>query len=294
LFVDTIASRTHRQRRNTTMPSERPRIMGILNVTPDSFSDGGLHAETDAAITHGLRLWREGADILDIGGESTRPGSLAVPPEEQLRRVLPVIRGLRERLPGEIALSIDTTSAVVARAALDAGAEWINDTSAGLDDPDMLELAAERSAPMVLMHRQGQPRTMQHKPSYLDVVAEVRDHLGERAEAARAAGLAPEHIWLDPGIGFGKTKEHNLSLLAALGELVALGYPVLLGASRKRFLGIICGLETPSALAPATCATTTLGVMAGARVFRVHDVAANRQALEVAWAIRRARVQSAD
>ncbi|MBN2887214.1 MAG: dihydropteroate synthase [Chromatiaceae bacterium] len=267
------------------MLNERPRIMGILNVTPDSFSDGGLHAETDAAIAHGLRLWHEGADILDIGGESTRPGSLAVPPEEQLRRVLPVICGLRERLPKNILLSIDTTSATVARAALDAGADWINDTSAGLDAPEMLALAAEYSSPIVLMHRQGRPRTMQHNPHYIDVVSEVRDHLGERAEAARTAGLTAEQIWLDPGIGFGKSKEHNLSLLAALDRLVNLGYPVLLGASRKRFLGMICGLDTPSELAPATCATTTLGVMAGARVFRVHDVAANRQALEVAWAI---------
>lgn len=269
------------------MLNEHPRIMGILNVTPDSFSDGGLYAETDAAIAHGLRLWREGADILDIGGESTRPGSLAVPPEEQLRRVLPVIRGLRERLPRNILLSIDTTSATVARAALDAGADWINDTSAGLDDPEMLALAAEYSCPIVLMHRQGRPLTMQHNPHYVDVVSEVRDHLGERAEAARTAGLTSEQIWLDPGIGFGKSKEHNLSLLAALDRLVNLGYPVLLGTSRKRFLGMICGLDTPSELAPATCATTTLGVMAGVRMFRVHDVAANRQALEVAWAIRR-------
>jgi len=261
--------------------------MGILNVTPDSFSDGGRHLDPDAAVAHGLRMLDEGADILDIGGESTRPGSDPVPPEEQQRRVLDVIRRLRERLPASVPLSIDTTWASVARAALASGADWINDTSAGLDDPDMLPLAAELQVPIVLMHRRGVPRTMQDAPQYRDVVAEVRDHLAARAEAALAAGVRPEAILLDPGIGFGKTLEHNLALMANLGSLVELGFPIVLGASRKRFLGALCKDVPPEQRLAATCATTALGVMQGVSIFRVHDVAANRQAADVAWAVLR-------
>ncbi|NEV60906.1 dihydropteroate synthase [Thiorhodococcus minor] len=266
-----------------------PQVMGILNLTPDSFSDGGLYTDPEQAVRHALAMLAEGADILDIGGESTRPGSKSVSPQEQELRVLPVIRRLRERIPVSTPISIDTTSARVARAALDAGASWINDTSAGLDDGEMLPLAAERGAPIVLMHRLGVPATMQEAPSYDDVVAEVCDHLTERAQAALAAGIAADRILLDPGIGFGKLAAHNLALLGALDRIVAIGFQVLLGTSRKRFMGAICGGVEPAALMPATCATTTLGVMSGVRVFRVHDVAGNRQAADIAWAVRNAR-----
>lgn len=262
--------------------------MGILNVTPDSFSDGGRYTELDQAVAHGLALVEQGADILDVGGESTRPGSRPVPPEEQLRRVADVIRELRARLPSHIDISIDTTSARVARVALDMGATWINDTTAGCADAAILPLAAERRAPIVLMHHQGTPATMQLDPRYQDVVREVCDFLATRAEAALAAGVPQGHILLDPGIGFGKSAAHNLSLLAGLERLVALGFQVLLGTSRKRFMGAICQGAAPAELMPATCATTAIGVMAGVRVFRVHDVAANRQAADLAWAVRRA------
>lgn len=266
-----------------------PQIMGILNLTPDSFSDGGLYTDPERAVGHAMAMLAEGADILDVGGESTRPGSKSVSPHEQELRVIPVIRQLRERIPSSVPISIDTTSARVARAALDAGASWINDTSAGLDDMDMLPLAAERGAPIVLMHRQGIPETMQEDPTYGDVVGEVCDHLADRARAALTAGIAAERILLDPGIGFGKLAAHNLALLAALDRIVAIGFQVLLGTSRKRFMGAICGGVEPSALMPATCATTTLGVMSGVRVFRAHDVAGNRQAADIAWAVRNAR-----
>ncbi|WP_425470280.1 dihydropteroate synthase [Thiocapsa rosea] len=278
---------------NSTPPGHDtpPLIMGILNVTPDSFSDGGLYSETAVAVQHALAMIDEGADIIDIGGESTRPGSQPVPAPEQERRVIPVIQRLRECVPSSTAISIDTTSARVAEAALDAGADWINDTSAGRDDPAMLALAAGRGVPIVLMHRQGMPDVMQQNPRYADVVAEVRAFLAERIEAALAAGIAQERILTDPGIGFGKTLEHNLALMAGLGELVRLGPPLLLGASRKRFLSTICREPDLTALMPATCATTTIGVLAGVRVFRVHDVAGNRQAADVAWAVRRAGSQ---
>ncbi|SDW88014.1 Dihydropteroate synthase [Thiocapsa roseopersicina] len=266
-----------------------PLVMGILNVTPDSFSDGGRYSETAVAVQHALAMIDEGADLIDIGGESTRPGAQPVPAAEQERRVIPVILRLRECVPRSTAISIDTTSARVAEAALDAGADWINDTSAGRDDPDMLALAADRDVPIVLMHRQGMPDAMQQNPLYADVVAEVRDFLVQRIEAALATGITQEKILTDPGIGFGKTLEHNLALMAGLGELVRLGPPVLLGASRKRFLSTICREPDLAALMPATCATTTIGVLAGVKVFRVHDVAGNRQAADVAWSIQAAR-----
>ncbi|UHD14698.1 dihydropteroate synthase [Thiocapsa bogorovii] len=266
-----------------------PLIMGILNVTPDSFSDGGCYSDTAVAVQHALEMIDEGADLIDVGGESTRPGSQPVPAPEQERRVIPVIMRLRESVPSSTPISIDTTSARVAEAALEAGADWINDTSAGRDDPAMLALAADRGVPIVLMHRQGMPEAMQQDPRYADVVGEVRDFLAERIETALAAGIAQDKILTDPGIGFGKTLEHNLALMAGLGELVDLGPPLLLGASRKRFLGAICREQVLTALMPATCATTALGVMAGAKVFRVHDVAGNRQAADVAWSIRCAR-----
>jgi dihydropteroate synthase len=270
----------------TTALRPGPLIMGILNVTPDSFSDGGRHMARDAAVGRALEMLREGADIIDVGGESTRPGAEPVSVREQQRRVVDVIKAIRDATTdAPPILSIDTTSDLVAEAALDAGAGWINDTSAGRDSPDMLALAAERGVPLVLMHRQGVPRTMQESPRYRDVVAEVREFLLGRAAVAIAAGVAADRILIDPGIGFGKRRAHNLALLAGLSELVGLGYPVLLGASRKRFMGALCDETHPTRLVHATTATTALGVAVGVRVFRVHDVAANRQAADVAYAI---------
>lgn len=271
-----------------TLDYSKPLLMGILNLTPDSFSDGGRYGTVDAVVAQCLAMVEEGVDIIDIGGESTRPGAQRIGAEEQHRRVLPVIEMLVARLPPTIPISIDTTLSAVAAAALDAGAAIINDISAGREDAGILKLAARRGVPMMLMHMQGEPGTMQDNPCYGDVVAEVESFLIERAQAAMTAGMAKENIILDPGIGFGKAREHNLALMANLTRFVALGYPVLLGASRKRFMGSICPVSDPAQLVPATCATTALGVMAGVAIFRVHDVAENRQAADVAFAIKRA------
>ncbi len=257
-------------------------IMGVVNVTPDSFSDGGRYLDPAAAVAHGRALSAQGADILDIGGESTRPGADPVPAAEECRRVVPVIAGLREAgCPA--AISIDTTKADVAAAALDAGATIVNDVSALRGDPDMAGLVAERQATVCLMHMRGAPRTMQDDPRYVDVVAEVREFLAARIAAASAAGIARERIVVDPGIGFGKTPTHNLALLAAVGELVTLGPPVLIGTSRKSFLGRLTGRDVGERL-PATIATNVLAFARGARMFRVHDVAPVRDALTVAAA----------
>lgn len=266
-----------------------PLLMGILNVTPDSFSDGGRHITLEAALEQARKLLAEGADILDVGGESTRPGSEPVDAAEQMRRVLPVIEAVRRQWPA-CCISVDTTSAAVAEAALDAGADLVNDVSAGRDDPEMFPLIAARGVPIVLMHMQGTPKTMQDRPCYEDVVVEVLAFFRERIAAARAAGIPDTHIVLDPGIGFGKRKQDNLDLLASLDRFAATGYPVLLGASRKRFMGAICRETEPTALIPATVATTALGVMAGAKIFRVHDVRENRQAADIAAAVRDARL----
>ncbi|MDT4331616.1 dihydropteroate synthase [Methylomonas sp. MS20] len=266
----------------------KPRLMGILNVTPDSFSDGGRFTGLAAAIRQAETMLEEGADIIDIGGESTRPGSEPVSADEQIRRVVPAI-GAIAKLGRPVTISIDTMLAPVAAAALDAGAEWINDVSGGLGDPCMLDLAAERGASIILMHMQGTPKTMQDAPHYQDVVGEVETFLKQRVDAALAAGIPRENIAIDPGIGFGKRKQDNLALLAHLDRFVALGWPVLLGTSRKRFMGGICNVEQPAELVTATAVTTALGVMAGVQLFRVHDVKANRQALDVAWAIKQAR-----
>ncbi|MGH8578806.1 MAG: dihydropteroate synthase [Gammaproteobacteria bacterium] len=265
-----------------------PLIMGILNVTPDSFSDGGRYASPEPAIKHALAMVKEGADLIDVGGESTRPESERVAGCEQRRRVVPVIQGLRQALPEEVGISIDTTLCEVAEAALDAAAEMINDISAGRDDAGMLALAAQRQVPICLMHMQGTPSTMQQDPQYFDVVEEIRAFLLERADRAIAAGIPRGNIIIDPGIGFGKTREHNLALLKNLPRFVGSGYPVLLGASRKRFMGAICNELQLSSLVGATCASTAIGVAAGVRIFRVHDVAMNRQAADVAWAIKQA------
>lgn len=264
----------------------KPLIMGILNVTPDSFSDGGRYSDVDAAVRQARRMLAEGADIIDIGGESTRPGSEPVAADEQIRRVAPVITAIRQEVSADIPISIDTTLSEVARAALKAGADIINDISAGRDDEAILALAAETDAPIILMHSQGAPKTMQDKPYYDDVVREVLAALHRQIDAALKAGIKKERIVIDPGIGFGKRKQDNIDLLAHLDAFVATGYPVLLGASRKRFMGTICAVTEPSELVTATAVTTALGIMAGVQMFRVHDVRENRQAADVAWAIR--------
>lgn len=264
--------------------AQAPLIMGVLNVTPDSFSDGGRYATDDAALAHARLMLEEGASIIDIGGESTRPGAPAVPEADQRARVLPVIRSLRRELGNGFAISIDTRSAAVADAALAAGADIVNDVSAA-SDPAMFDCVVAHEAALVLMHMQGTPATMQVNPTYTDVAREVRDYLAARARAALDAGIPRTRLLLDPGIGFGKTRAHNLTLLRELPALVALGFPVLLGTSRKRFMGAICRESSPQELIGATCATTALGVGAGVRVFRVHDVRPNRQALEVSWAL---------
>jgi dihydropteroate synthase len=259
------------------------RIMGVVNVTPDSFSDGGEHLDADAAVAYAARLAGEGADLLDVGGESTRPGAEGVPAEEELRRVVPVVAGIRERgLAARI--SIDTSKAVVAAAALDAGADYVNDVTALRGDPELAGLVADRGVDVCLMHMLGTPRTMQDDPRYGDVVDEVKAFLEERMAAAVRAGVREERIELDPGIGFGKTVVHNLELIDRLDELVALGRPVVLGTSRKGFLGRITGHAEPRERVAGTLATLVIGLERGARVFRVHDVAAARDALAVAAA----------
>ncbi|MGX6448363.1 dihydropteroate synthase [Patulibacter sp. S7RM1-6] len=256
-------------------------VMGIVNVTPDSFSDGGEWFGTDAAVRHGLELAAAGAAILDVGGESTRPGADAVPADEELRRVVPVVERLAARLP-DVVLSVDTTKAAVAEAALDAGATYVNDVSGMLADPDMTPLVAARGAHCCLMHMVGDPRTMQGHARYDDVVDDVRAYLEERVAAAVAAGIAEERIDVDPGIGFAKTQEHNLELLRRLDEIVAIGPRVLVGTSRKSFLGRITGRDDPRQRLAGTIATNVLALASGARVFRVHDVGAVHDALAVA------------
>lgn len=258
-------------------------IMGVINVTPDSFSDGGSFTGADDAIAHGLRLAGEGAEILDIGGESTRPGAAAVTAGEELRRVLPVIRGLSGKT--RAALSIDTSKAEVARAAVDAGAEIINDVTALQGDPDIASVAAAAGAAVVLMHMRGTPRTMQQNPGYKDVVAEVLAFLAARADFARNAGIGADRIAVDPGIGFGKTVEHNLQLIAGLPKFCSAGRPVVLGVSRKSFLATAAGCQDLSDRDAPTVALTSLGRELGARIFRVHAVLPNVQALRMTEAI---------
>jgi dihydropteroate synthase len=258
------------------------RIMGIVNVTPDSFSDGGRYADSAAAIDHGLALAREGAAIVDVGGESTRPGAAPVGLDEELRRVIPVIEGLAGAGVGAV-ISVDTSKFEVARAALDAGATFVNDVTAFRAAPRMAALVAAAGAECALMHMQGEPSTMQNAPRYSDVVAEVGDFLRERVAFAVDSGVARERIVVDPGFGFGKTVEHNLELLDRLGELTELGQPLLIGTSRKSFLGALTGRSEEGRLA-ATIATNVIGLLNGASVFRVHDVAAVRDALAVAAA----------
>lgn len=254
--------------------------MGIVNVTPDSFSDGGQFLDADAAVRHGQELAHEGADILDIGGESTRPGADPVGLEEELRRVVPVIERLS---PLDARISIDTTKSRVAREAIDAGASIVNDVSALRFDPELAGVVADAGVGLVLMHMLGEPRTMQDDPQYDDVVSDVKAFLEERLAHAVGQGVKEERIWLDPGIGFGKTLDHNLELIARLDELVAIGRPVVFGASRKSFLEKLTGRQVDERLA-GTIATTIIAYQHGARVFRVHDVAPNLDALKVAGA----------
>ncbi|MBO0768445.1 MAG: dihydropteroate synthase, partial [Solirubrobacterales bacterium] len=256
--------------------------MGVVNVTPDSFSDGGAFLDPDAAVAHGLELLGEGASILDVGGESTRPGAAAVSEEDELARVLPVIEGLS----GRAKLSIDTMKPGVARAAVQAGASLINDVAAFRKAPtEMSALAAESGAEVCLVHMLGEPGTMQRDPHYEDVVSEVKAFLEERLAFVVSEGVAEERVILDPGIGFGKTVAHNLELLARLDELVAIGRPVLIGTSRKSFLGKLTGVSDPAARLGSTIATNVLAYTRGASIFRVHDVAAVRDALTVTAAI---------
>jgi dihydropteroate synthase len=259
--------------------SRRGMVMGILNTTPDSFSDGGSFLDPQAAVEHGLRLAAEGADILDIGGESTRPGAKPVSAEEELQRTLPVVRALREKTTALI--SIDTSKSAVARAALEAGADIINDVTGLRGDPAMTALAAESRAGVVVMHMQGEPRTMQASPQYADVVREVGEFFRHSLGRAIASGIDPMSIALDPGIGFGKAQEHNLSLVRGLAALLELGRPILVGASRKSFLGWIAGTPVMEDRFWPGVALTSLCRERGARIFRVHDAKPHREALRM-------------
>jgi dihydropteroate synthase len=259
----------------------RPAVMGVLNITPDSFSDGGAFLHPAAALAHAQRMTREGANLIDVGGESTRPGAAPVSPEEELRRVMPVIEALVAA--GGMPVSVDTSKAAVARAAVAAGAVFVNDVTALRGDSGMIVAVAEAGSDVCLMHMQGDPRTMQDDPRYDDVVAEVKAFLDERLSFAVREGIAEERVWLDPGIGFGKTVRHNLDLLRRLDEIVALGRPVVVGASRKRFLGALTGRGEDERVA-ATVAANVIAYERGAHMFRVHDVAPTRDALAVASA----------
>jgi dihydropteroate synthase len=260
---------------------DSPQLMGVVNVTPDSFSDGGLFLDPEAAVAHGRQLAAEGADILDVGGESTRPGADPVPADEELRRVLPVVEQLSGAGPS---VSIDTTKVAVARAALEAGATIVNDVSAFRFEPELAGLVAGVGAGCCLMHMLGEPRTMQEDLHYDDVVDDVKAFLEERLAFAVGEGVHEERVWLDPGIGFGKTAEHNLELLRRLDEIVAIGRPVVVGTSRKSFLGKLLGGRPEGERLAGTIATNVLALERGARVFRVHDVAQVRDALLVAAA----------
>jgi dihydropteroate synthase len=257
-----------------------PKLMGVVNVTPDSFSDGGLYLDSDAAVAHGKELVRDGADVLDVGGESTRPGAVEVDEAEELRRVEPVVAALA----GMATVSVDTSKAVVAEAALDAGASIVNDVTALQGDPAMAGLCAERRVGVVLMHMPGNPRTMQDNPRYDDVVDDVKAFLAARMEFAVGVGIEEERIWLDPGIGFGKTVEHNLELLRRLAELRELGRPLVIGASRKSFIGRIDGSDVDDRIG-GSIASSVLAAAEGADVLRVHDVAEMAQALKVTNAV---------
>jgi dihydropteroate synthase len=273
-----------------TLDLATPLVMGVLNVTPDSFSDGGRFAGVDAAVAHALKMIEEGAGIIDIGGESTRPGAQAVDAEEEIRRVVPVIEALAART--QVPISVDTSKPEVMTTAVRAGASLINDVRA-LREPGALEAAAGPQAAICLMHMQGEPRTMQAEPRYSDVVAEVRDFLRERATACLARGVAKDRLLIDPGIGFGKRLEHNLALLAGLPALTQLGWPVLIGVSRKSMFGALLGRAVDERVAGGVAAATA-AVLAGASMVRTHDVGATVDAVKVAVAIRDAGYRRGD
>ena len=271
--------------RRGALDLERPVVMGVLNRTPDSFSDGGLFLDEETAIARAEAMARDGAGIIDLGGESTRPGADPVDPEEEAARIVPLVRALRERT--DVVLSVDTRRASVAEAALAAGADVINDVSA-LRDPRMAGVVVAAGAGLVLMHMRGTPRTMQIAPHFDDVAAEVVEELRPPLQAATDAGIAPDRIVVDPGIGFAKGFDHNLELISRLRELRTLGHPMLLGVSRKAFLGALLGGVPPERRDVATAAACICGLYGGARIFRVHDVALVTEALTVADAIRTA------
>ncbi len=284
--IDRYQTREHRLRiRDRSLPlSGTPRIMGILNVTPDSFSDGGKFISVDHAVERGETMAREGADIIDVGGESTRPGSVAVPAEVELARVIPVLRELAERT--DAILSIDTTKAHVARQAIAAGAHIVNDTSALADDPEMADVVRDAGCAVVLMHRRGIPETMQQKPSYVSLFEEILAALSGRMEAAEAAGIPGDRIMIDPGVGFGKRLSDNLALHRHLSDLRNLGKPILFGPSRKSFIGKLTGRE-PGDRISGSLASVAIAVMGGAHVLRVHDVKETKEAICVAAAVMR-------
>ena len=255
--------------------------MGVLNVTPDSFSDGGAYPSVESAVAAGLQMVIDGAHIIDVGGESSRPGAKEISADEESARVLPVIERLAER---GVRISVDTQKASVARAAVKVGATMVNDVSA-LRDPEMADICAEAGVDVVLMHMLGTPETMQVRPQYEDVVVEVKAFLAAKAEWAISKGIRKDSIWIDPGIGFGKTVDHNLALIRATGEFATLGFPVLVGASRKGFLGVITGETDPSLRLEATLTVHTEAARLGARMVRVHDVAAHRRSLAVISAL---------
>ncbi len=265
-------------------PRRRPLVMGILNVTPDSFSDGGQYASAAAAVAHAKAMVAAGADLIDIGGESTRPGAQAVTADEQLQRIGPVLEGIRKE-GVEAVVSVDTRSAAVAEAAIERGASIINDVSAGRHDPDMLPLAAQRGVRLILMHMQGEPATMQKSPTYRDVTGEVAEFLHDRLEAAVDAGVHLDRILLDPGIGFGKRDEHDLQLLREIDRIGALGRPVVVGVSRKRIIGSITGRARAADRVFGTAAAVSWSVARGAAIVRVHDVEAMRDVVRATWAI---------
>ena len=273
--------------RDHTFPlGARTLVMGIVNVTPDSFSDGGMLASTEEAVAHGVQLAAEGADILDVGGESTRPGAEAVPLDQELARVVPVVAGLHEAALTHVALSVDTRRPEVARAALDAGAAIVNDVTAARD-PAMFDAVRETGAGLVLMHMLGDPKTMQDEPRYDDVVSDVRDFLAGRIGAAVAAGVPRDRLCVDPGLGFGKTLEHNLALLRAIAAFEQLRAPVLVGASRKRFIGELTGVDDPADRVEGTAGTVAWCAANGVDVVRVHDVRAMARVVRVVDAIAR-------
>jgi dihydropteroate synthase len=266
------------------LPQRRPLIMGVINVTPDSFSDGGQFFDPSAAIAQGLRVYAEGADIVDVGGESTRPGAAPLSADAEIRRVVPVIEALAAR---DVLVSIDTRKAAVMRAAIDAGARMINDVSALQHDAESLAIAGASGLPVVLMHSQGEPATMQVQPTYDMAALDVFDRLAERVEAWTGAGFERSRLLIDPGIGFGKTLEHNLEILNQLGLYLGLGLPIVLGVSRKSFIGRLAGGAPPSERLPGSLAAALRGLDAGVAVLRVHDVAATQQAVAVWQAMAR-------